>query len=258
MADSSKSKAMQIRSTAMLAAELDAQAKSPQASSGMEAFAVSDDDHIKCGYLTKKGAFNKGWKRRYFVLSPRWLKYYESEGQKKAPKGQIQLRFVKEVRPTAKATAAGQFDVVTPTRTYKVSASNGQEMSEWIEAIQRAVKGESRRQDSIKLQTKGKKVKAPPPPDLANWEHWKGDDIMAWLYTFGLQKYADNFIRAGITGSMLKSFSTSQLQHVCGVERVQDQIKILEEVKLLVKHNLAFGTPMPDATMMGGEDDIQW
>lgn len=38
------------------------------------------DFELKTGYLTKKGAVVKNWKRRYFVVFPNFsVEYYENE-----------------------------------------------------------------------------------------------------------------------------------------------------------------------------------
>ncbi len=44
-----------------------------------------DNDPIRTGYLVKRGAIQKSWKRRFFVVRPNYfVEYYENEDKFKA------------------------------------------------------------------------------------------------------------------------------------------------------------------------------
>ena len=176
-------------------------------------------------------------------------------------KGQIQLQFVRAASPRRPDDRqCFKFDVVTPTRTFRLWAASRDEMDQWTSAINSAAERQRAMAADVATSQKMQKQKsaAPTAPPLATWERWTSEQVGAWLWTFGQQQHADAFVRAGIVGSQLKSISSGDLQHTCGVGDVGDQMQILAEVKRLLQDNLAFGTPMPSSGMMGDADEVPW
>lgn len=104
------------------------------------------DGASKEGYLYKMGQFNKGFKKRYWVLKESTLYYCKisQEDAKKAasitPNGSIVLdpRY-KVVLAQEKAQKEFAFEIITPNRRYLVSASTEPEMNEWIETISKTI-----------------------------------------------------------------------------------------------------------------------
>jgi len=91
----------------------------------------------KEGYLTKRGAFVKSWKRRYFVLDAIKLSYYTNE-DKRQRRGVIRLVGLQDCRPSKRSPAAHKryyFDVITHTRVWNFFADSQREMNEWVQVI---------------------------------------------------------------------------------------------------------------------------
>ncbi len=83
------------------------------------------------GWLNKKGAWKKAWKRRWFKLQPTSLIWKESSSQSSSKKGSVQL-----ARCVVKATVSSprEFSLETPQRIYFLAVDESSEWSreEWI------------------------------------------------------------------------------------------------------------------------------
>jgi RAC serine/threonine-protein kinase len=97
-----------------------------------------DPEVGRCGFLHKRGAFVSGWKRRWFTLEGRTLRYYRKQGDGN-PAGQIALdeksliyrnqdEDVTSSRPFA-------FRIATHGRTYEIAASSREEMEGWVQGL---------------------------------------------------------------------------------------------------------------------------
>ncbi|XP_078358276.1 pleckstrin homology domain-containing family A member 1-like [Oculina patagonica] len=91
---------------------------------------------IKEGYLTKKGAVVKNWKKRYFKLDSLKLAYYE----KNSDKDPIRVIFASEIVAVRQNIGADNtrkhlFEVVTPSRRFLIQGETEEEMKSWVDAI---------------------------------------------------------------------------------------------------------------------------
>ena len=112
---------------------------------------------IKKGFLTKKGHRRRNWKVRYFVLEKNKLSYFAQpkvcfllslwEGAKylwyfkdRSPKGVVPLHKSTLVKLAPEMKKSNCFTVSIPTKPYVfyIQAPTGEEMMEWMEAIQEA------------------------------------------------------------------------------------------------------------------------
>lgn len=98
--------------------------------------ATSTIKPIKEGYLIKKGAVVKNWKKRYFKLDFLKLAYYEKETDKEP----IKVIYSTDIKDARKAPGVDNnreylFEVVTSTRTFLFQGSTEEEMKSWIDAI---------------------------------------------------------------------------------------------------------------------------
>jgi hypothetical protein len=76
--------------------------------------------------------------KRWFVLEPSDLRYYEKTGGKE--KGGVKLQAATEVRASeAPNSASGELELVTPDRTYRFRAPDQRSMEVWIEEIGKAM-----------------------------------------------------------------------------------------------------------------------
>lgn len=91
---------------------------------------------IKEGYLTKKGALVKNWKKRYFKLDNLKLAYYEKETDKE-PLKVIYTSDITAVKTNLSVdnTRKHLFEVVTESRTFFIQGETEEEMQSWIQAI---------------------------------------------------------------------------------------------------------------------------
>mmetsp|Transcript_2875 Transcript_2875/g.3283 ORF Transcript_2875/g.3283 Transcript_2875/m.3283 type:complete len:673 (+) Transcript_2875:130-2148(+) len=112
----------------------------------------NEGEVIMEGYLSKRGAYNSDWKRRYFILTPHTLMYFTSDPREKDGKlkGKIELFMVSAAhRSAADGNQPGEFDVVTPFRTYNMRVDDGKDaakvetMKDWINAISEAAAEEA-------------------------------------------------------------------------------------------------------------------
>ncbi|OAJ40278.1 hypothetical protein BDEG_24033 [Batrachochytrium dendrobatidis JEL423] len=92
---------------------------------------------IMSGYLLKKGEQRRSWKRRWFVLRPGMLSYYQSDKEYE----------ILNIIPLADITTIAQvelrkrlfvFGMVTRKRTYYVCASSAVDRDTWMTAIKAA------------------------------------------------------------------------------------------------------------------------
>lgn len=104
---------------------------------------VMTSQHLRAGYLNKRGHIQKNWKRRYFVLRFNIIFYFSSKEDSiegKEPVGAIDLF---HARASAIADAQSEkpysFQVFHPHRqTYLFHAGNQVERETWIMAINNA------------------------------------------------------------------------------------------------------------------------
>eukprot|EP01114_Cavostelium_apophysatum_P015517 TRINITY_DN4236_c0_g1_i3.p1 TRINITY_DN4236_c0_g1~~TRINITY_DN4236_c0_g1_i3.p1 ORF type:complete len:392 (-),score=48.78 TRINITY_DN4236_c0_g1_i3:13-1056(-) len=91
----------------------------------------------KEGYLYKRGAINKNWKKRWVVLADSHVKYYKTPDNKSAPKGDVLLSEVQVgvVETKDKIDKQFCFKIETKSRTYYFQAEDRAEMIEWLRAI---------------------------------------------------------------------------------------------------------------------------
>ncbi|XP_058962690.1 dual adapter for phosphotyrosine and 3-phosphotyrosine and 3-phosphoinositide-like [Pocillopora verrucosa] len=88
----------------------------------------------KEGFLTKRGAVHKNWKRRWFVTNRYMLQYYNQRGDKK-PLRVLDLRLAEEVFKNDTCGKPNAFSLVFPDRTFFLYADSVREMQEWIELL---------------------------------------------------------------------------------------------------------------------------
>ncbi|XP_029183251.1 pleckstrin homology domain-containing family A member 1-like isoform X2 [Acropora millepora] len=89
---------------------------------------------LKEGYLTKKGAVVKSWKRRYFKLDFLKLAYYD----KPTDSDPIRVINCSDIVTATKSFGSDRehlFEVVTDGRTFYMQGDTAEEMNSWIEAI---------------------------------------------------------------------------------------------------------------------------
>jgi len=103
----------------------------------------TDQKIYKTGYLNKTGRKgNRGWKRRYFLLSETALAYFTEESTRASTtlKGGVLLTTIDNVRHAEghEAVRPYIFLVVTPMRTYTIQAATETQRAEWVDAIRKA------------------------------------------------------------------------------------------------------------------------
>jgi hypothetical protein len=89
------------------------------------------------GWLTKKGAKVKNWKRRWFVLENEEMRYYTSQDKKKPPKGKFFVKGIKFsfVTLAEEKRISNCFQAKTPTRTYFMYSDTAEELKIWKEKL---------------------------------------------------------------------------------------------------------------------------
>ncbi|KAL6076948.1 Pleckstrin y domain-containing H member 2 [Balamuthia mandrillaris] len=96
----------------------------------------AEKEVFKQGWMTKKGNHVKNWKRRFFVLSKKELKYFVNDMAFKA-KGVVLIKEVKAVQLSTDARAPNfSFELVTPSRTYVFSCESQQDVESWMEQLE--------------------------------------------------------------------------------------------------------------------------
>ena len=104
-----------------------------------------DEEIVKCGWLTKKGAYQiGGWKRRWFVLREgpggAVLAYYRKQADG-TPAGEIALDATTLAYHHVDADRDAVLCLKTKGRTYEMLAADRTEMMGWIEALMAAALG---------------------------------------------------------------------------------------------------------------------
>eukprot|EP01084_Bolivina_argentea_P220570 373792_1 len=95
------------------------------------------------GWLYKMGNWNKGWKKRWFVLrNSNNLYYYESTRYKENQyRGVIALSNIRKILPSNigngfKPFTQYSFDIITPSRVYHFSCLNESELKDWMSVLE--------------------------------------------------------------------------------------------------------------------------
>lgn len=101
----------------------------------------SESGGFRAGYLYKKGAKRRNWKRRWFVLSGKTLRYFPSSDKMKEPLGEIDLGKAVEVHKEFVAEGPVDqrymFSIATPGRTYFMAAHSEAELEGWLRTLVR-------------------------------------------------------------------------------------------------------------------------
>ena len=92
---------------------------------------------IKAGYVYKRGDKNPTWKRRWVVLAPAIMGYFESASDT-VPKGVVNLRELTDIRPDVAGELDGlpfTFSLVSPARNFYMQASSERDLGRWLQAL---------------------------------------------------------------------------------------------------------------------------
>ncbi|KAL6056395.1 Rho GTPase-activating protein 6 [Balamuthia mandrillaris] len=92
---------------------------------------LPEGDVVKEGFLVKKGATIRNWKKRWFVLKYQSFAYYKS-AEDKTPAGVIDL---KDCCVESSNEKPNSFCVNTAGRSYVIQCSTAQEQHEWMHAV---------------------------------------------------------------------------------------------------------------------------
>eukprot|EP00794_Sanderia_malayensis_P017440 gene17440-19184_t len=97
---------------------------------------LSPDLHIasKEGYLVKRGAIHKNWKKRWFTLQKNELKYFRIKGASK-PIRTLNLENALDIREDDTMDKLNCFALVFPWRTFYFYAGSSREAGEWIRIL---------------------------------------------------------------------------------------------------------------------------
>eukprot|EP01102_Stenamoeba_stenopodia_P016555 TRINITY_DN579_c0_g4_i2.p1 TRINITY_DN579_c0_g4~~TRINITY_DN579_c0_g4_i2.p1 ORF type:complete len:974 (-),score=323.13 TRINITY_DN579_c0_g4_i2:134-3055(-) len=106
----------------------------------------SDADATKTGFLTKKGAVIKNWKRRWFVIEYDKLSYYKSKAEK-IPQGSVLFKEVlsvgqcsqEQLRKEGDGRLQNVLSLVTRSRVFFFQADTPEEMNEWIRVLNKII-----------------------------------------------------------------------------------------------------------------------
>ena len=220
------------------------------------------DPFVRSGILAKKGVINQSYQKRWFFLTKKSLAYFDATSSDETvlnklaltfPKGEIELKYVTSVsmkEPRSAETPRDRFDVVTPTRVYKLRAPTHQEAEAWIAAISGAVEatkrakpeGRGRRSstnhiiESLKLDESfaGADIQIYTPAALNSWSTWSAFDVAAWIGTFNFHTAGRHLFVAGVRGDRLPTLSSSDLETI-GIKSKDDQLALLKRINNLVK-----------------------
>jgi len=209
---------------------------------------------VREGFLKKKGVVNTSWKRRYLVLLPHQLAYYEEQptSADALPKGFINLASILKCGhhdPVA-SLKDFTFDVVTPTRIFRLQAESQADMDAWIASIsgtaaneQQIIASRKRNVSHAALRTLAEQDRlkvedsahiSHEVAELRQWPTWNTFEVAAWIQTFGMGRYSPDFYNKGVNGEKLRTLDDAALQAI-GVEEKPDRAKILAAVKKLIQ-----------------------
>ncbi|KAF6715502.1 Pleckstrin homology domain-containing family A member 1 [Oryzias melastigma] len=102
---------------------------------------VQDRAFIKAGYCVKQGAVMKNWKRRYFILDEKAVKYFKSDLDREALRviPLKEIHKIQECKHSELMMRDNLFELVTSSRTFYIQADSPEEMHSWIKAISGAI-----------------------------------------------------------------------------------------------------------------------
>jgi len=209
---------------------------------------------VREGFLNKKGVVNPLWKRRYIVLLAHQLAYYDEQptNADALPKGYINLASITKCEHHDKEGSQKDFtfDVVTPTRIFRLQAESLADMDAWIASISGTAANEQQmlasrkrnvshaalrtlvEQDRLKVD-EGAQI-SHETAELRQWPTWNTFEVAAWIQTFGMGRYSPDFYNKGITGEKFKTLDDATLVDI-GVEEKADRVKILTTIKKLMQ-----------------------
>lgn len=103
------------------------------------------------GYLFKRGARRRNWRRRWFVLNGLFIFYYVSQANQKR-KGVIVLEEAEIVEEaTSKGITPYSFEIVTPGRRYVLSCDVEETRQKWLKALNMVKTNQKKRNLSVQL-----------------------------------------------------------------------------------------------------------
>mmetsp|Transcript_3670 Transcript_3670/g.4560 ORF Transcript_3670/g.4560 Transcript_3670/m.4560 type:complete len:381 (-) Transcript_3670:38-1180(-) len=111
----------------------------PQTIRDLATILIQRQNHsLKEGYMYKKGAYNKKWKKRYFILQPNYiLKYYKEESSHE-PQGSIDISTVYQVKSKNNDNDKKySFSLKSLHRTWKLACINESDKREWTRMFMR-------------------------------------------------------------------------------------------------------------------------
>jgi len=94
---------------------------------------------IKEGLVTKQGGRIKTWKKRWCVLAENGLLYYKTKEYSNL-QGHIELKSIENVEHVSEKEKLKKkycFKIITPGRTFVISAINDEDMENWIDNIKK-------------------------------------------------------------------------------------------------------------------------
>uniref|UniRef100_A0A3P9LZG8 Pleckstrin homology domain containing, family A (phosphoinositide binding specific) member 1b n=1 Tax=Oryzias latipes TaxID=8090 RepID=A0A3P9LZG8_ORYLA len=102
---------------------------------------VQDQPFIKAGYCVKQGAVMKNWKRRYFLLDEKAVRYFKSDLDREALRvvPLKEIHKIQECKHSDLILRDNLFELVTSSRTFYIQADSPEEMHSWIKAISGAI-----------------------------------------------------------------------------------------------------------------------
>jgi len=169
-----------------------------------------DDPAYVTGFLVKRGekGLIRGYKRRWFVLNKaaRTFSYYETK---------LSPQPIKTVALTASMSVEcskhhpSSFELVTPGRTYYLSADTEQEMKQWVAAFCETF---------ITCFT-------------SNMQAWTVKEVGEWIEHLGYPQYKDAFIKNDITGPMLAKLDSTTLKSELSISSFGARSHILESIQ---------------------------
>jgi len=172
---------------------------------------------LKEGFLVKKGALRKNWKRRWFELTETKLSYFKKkkkkrEGEVKSWMGMIDIPLVQNVEQdqTDKTT----FYIYTAKRIYPVRADSADEVQDWIMAIRKV-------SDPSKKVSDPNRIDIPSSPNETSPPHSETKIPNAG------KEQAGSFKRASQPGSLKK---LSEFQTASGITETKEQSNSLKRV----------------------------